>query len=85
MKIKLNSDDKLCLNTMIEIPSMMIVVRAIFMKIFPQVFLDECLYNFYFILKKNLYYDRIDISEEININKTRAQVCCLSILVFLKL
>ena len=29
MKIKFNSDDKLPLNKMIEIPSMIIVVRAI--------------------------------------------------------
>ena len=33
MKIKFNSDGKLSLNKMIEIPSMIIVVRAVFMKI----------------------------------------------------
>ena len=33
MKIKLNMDDELPLNKMIEIPNMIIVVRAIFMKI----------------------------------------------------
>ena len=33
MKIKLNSDDELPLNKTIEIPSMIIVVRAVFMKI----------------------------------------------------
>ena len=33
MKIKFNSDDKLPLNKMIEILSMIIVVRAVFMKI----------------------------------------------------
>ena len=31
MKIKLNSDDKLPVNKTIEIPSMTIVVRAIFL------------------------------------------------------
>ena len=32
MKIKFNSDDKLPLNKTIEIPSMLIVVRAIFLE-----------------------------------------------------
>ena len=48
IKIKFNSDDKLSLNKMIEIPSMIIVVRASFLennKFYPQVFLDECLYK----------------------------------------
>ena len=41
LKIKLNSDDELLLNKMIEIPSMIIVVRAVFHennKYYPQVF-----------------------------------------------
>ena len=41
MKIKFNLDDKLPLNKMIEIPSMVIVVRAVFQennKYYPQVF-----------------------------------------------
>ena len=48
MKIKFNSDEKLPLNKMIEIPTMAIVVRAIFYDnntFFPQVFLDESLYK----------------------------------------
>ena len=48
IKIKFNSDDKLPLNKMIEIPSMMIVVKVVFYgnnKYYPQVFLDECLYK----------------------------------------
>ena len=48
MKIKFNSDDELPLNETIDIPSMIIVVRAIFLennKYYPQVFLDECLYK----------------------------------------
>ena len=48
MKIKYNSDDELTLNKTIEIPSMIIVVRAVFHennKYLPQVFLDECLYK----------------------------------------
>ena len=46
MKIIFNSDDELPLNKTIEIPSMMIVVIAIFLendKYYLQVFLDECL------------------------------------------
>ena len=48
MKIKLNTDYKLPLNKTIEIPTMLIVVRASFLesnKYYPQVFLDECLYK----------------------------------------
>ena len=49
IKIKFNSDGELPLNKMIEIPSMIIVVRAVFHendKCYPQVFSDECLYKF---------------------------------------
>ena len=48
MKIKFNSDDELSLNKMIDIPSMIIAVRAAFYKntkYYPQVFLDERLYK----------------------------------------
>ena len=48
MTIKFNLDDELPLNKMIEIPSMIIVVRTVFYqknKYYPQVFLDECLYQ----------------------------------------
>ena len=44
MKIKFSSDDELPLNKTIEIPSMIMVVRAIFLennKYYPQVFLNE--------------------------------------------
>ena len=48
MKIKFNSDNELPLSKTIEIPSMIIFVRAVFHennKYYPQVFLDECLYE----------------------------------------
>ena len=47
MKIKFNSDDELPLNKTIEIPSMIIVVRAICLENnkYPQVFLGEGLYK----------------------------------------
>ena len=48
MKTKLNSGGELPINKTIEISSMIIVGRAIFLennKYHPQVFLDECLYK----------------------------------------
>ena len=48
MKIKINSDDELPLNRTIEIPSMTIVLRAIFLgnnKYYPEVFLADCLFK----------------------------------------
>ena len=47
-KITINSDYELPLNKTIEIPRIIIVVRAIALennKYYPQVFLDECLYK----------------------------------------
>ena len=48
MKIKFSSDDELLLNKTKEILSMIIVIRTVFHennKYYPQVFLDECLYE----------------------------------------
>ena len=48
IKIKFNLDEVLPLNKTIEIPAMIIVVRAVFYennKYYPKVFLDECLCN----------------------------------------
>ena len=48
MKMKFHLDNELTLNKTIEIPNMIIVVRAAFHennKYYPQVFLDECLYK----------------------------------------
>ena len=48
IKIKFNSDDELPQNKAIEIPSMTIIVRVIFLeneKYYQQVFLDEFLYK----------------------------------------
>ena len=65
MKIKFNSDYELPLNKTMEIPTMTIVVRAIFYennKYYPQVFLDECLYKLKEIDIKNrtcYYFDYI--------------------------
>ena len=46
MKIEFDSDKNILLNKMMEIPTVTIVVRAVFHendKYYPQVFLDECL------------------------------------------
>ena len=48
MKIKFNADDELPLNKTIEISTIAIVLRAIFLennKYYSQDFLDECVYN----------------------------------------
>ena len=48
MKIKFNPDEKFPVNIMIEIPILIILVRAMFYdnnKYYPQVFLDDSLYK----------------------------------------
>ena len=48
MKIKFNSDDNLSLNKQLKFPRVKIIVRRVFEedgKYYPQVFLDECLYE----------------------------------------
>ena len=48
MKIKFSLDEELLVNKMLEIFSMVIVARAAFRennKYYPQVLLDECLYE----------------------------------------
>ena len=67
MKIKLNSDDNLSLKAF-EFYNMIIVVRSVFHEgnnYYPQAFLGECLYKL-----KMLEYDKTDVPEGINVNKT---------------
>ena len=47
MKIKFNSDDNLPLNKILKLHNLAVVVRSFFEdgKFYPQVFLDECLYE----------------------------------------
>ena len=48
MKIKFNSDDNLPLNKMLKLHMLTVIVRSVFEedgKYYPQVFLDECLYE----------------------------------------
>ena len=54
---------------------MAIVVRAVFHEVnnyYPQVFLDECLYKLLM-----LEYNRIGVSEEIDVNKTAGLLACV--------
>ena len=74
MKIKLNSDVNLPLNKTLKLHNMTMIIRSVFekdSKLYQQVFLDECLYELYI-----LEYDRTDISEGIDVNKTNASKEC---------
>ena len=75
MKINFDSHNELPLNKTIKIAVMVIVIRAIFYennKYCPQVVLDECLYK----IQKLLYYDRIEVSEGIDVNKISTSKEC---------
>ena len=75
MKIKFNSDRDLTLNKTLELPNMIIVVRSVFYegnKCYPQVFLEVCLYKLWM-----LEYDRIEILEGIDVNKTNGSRECI--------
>ena len=70
MKIKFNSDDGLPLNKPLKFHNMTITIISGFeedSKLYPQVFLDDTLYELN--LPKILEYNRIDISEGIDVNK----------------
>ena len=48
MKIKFNSNDNLPLNEILKLHMLTIIVRSVFeedSKYYPQIFLDECLYE----------------------------------------
>ena len=48
MKIKFNSDNDLPLNKILKLHNLMIIVRSVFEEdgiYYPQIFLDECLYE----------------------------------------
>ena len=70
MKIKFNRDYKLSLNKPLKLQLLTIIVRCVFEehgKFYWQLFLDYCLYEVWM-----LEYNRIDISEGIDVNKTSA-------------
>ena len=72
MKIKFNSDDNLPLNKTLKFHNMTITIISVFEengKLYPQVFLDDTLYEL-----NLLEYDRIDISEGIDVIKGNSPV-----------
>ena len=74
MKIKFNRDYKLSLNKPLKLQLLTIIVRCFFEedgKFYWQLFLDYCLYEVWM-----LEYNRIDISEGIDVNKTSASKEC---------
>ena len=79
LKIKFRSDDDLPLNRSLEFCIMTTTIRHVFEKdgkLYPQVFLDDTLYELN--IKKMIEYERIDISNGIDISKTnRSKECML--------
>ena len=72
MKINFNSDDYLPLNKLLELHNMTITIISVFQengKLYPQVFLDDTLYEL-----NLLAYDRIGISEGIDVIKDNSPV-----------
>ena len=68
MKIKFNSDDDLALNKPLKFHLMTITIRSVFEEdsnFYPQLFLDDTFYEL-----NMLEYEKIDISEGIDVNKT---------------
>ena len=58
MEIKLNSDDELPLNKTIEIPSTIIVVRAIYVCIYIYIYIYIFTYTYIYIYAKRLNIER---------------------------
>ena len=74
MKIKLNSNDDLPLKKMLELRNIVVAFRHVFHKYNKyqlQGFLDECLHKL-----QMLEYNRIDVSEGIDVNKTSVSEEC---------
>ena len=74
MKIKFNSDDDLALNKPLKFHLMTITIRSVFEEdsnFYPQLFLDDTFYEL-----NMLEYEKIDISEGIDVNKTNLSKEC---------
>ena len=88
MKTKFNSDGDLPLNKPSKFHNMTITIRSAFEedgKLYPQVFLDDTLYELDIRVWKTLVAkprvkmlecDRINISEDIDVNKTNLSKEC---------
>ena len=73
MEIKFNSGEELPLNKMIKIHNATIVFRSVFHennKCHPRSFFFRWTLKWIINNKKILYYDRIDVFEGIDVNKT---------------
>ena len=84
MKIKFGTDDDLPLNKLLKFPTMTIVLRSVFEddgKCYPQTFLDEFLHE----LQKIIRYEKIDVSEGIDMNKVHQKNVCFVIIGILKM
>ena len=69
MKIKFDSDNSIPLNKILKFRILTIIMGNVFEKddkYYPQIFLDDCLYEI-----QMLEYDRIDISEGADVNKSK--------------
>ena len=48
VKIEVNTDDNVPLNKTLKFPSLTVIIRCVFQngkKLYPQIYLDECLYE----------------------------------------
>ena len=64
-----NTDDDAPLNKSLKFPILVIIIGCVLKEgetLYPQIYLDDCLYESVYMLE----YNRIDISEGIDINKT---------------
>ena len=71
-----NTDDDVPLNKPLKFPTLTVIIRCVFQKgkeLDPSVYLDECLYKSLYMLK----YNRIDISEAIEINNINNSKECM--------
>ena len=78
VKIKFNSNHDLPLKKSLKFHLMNITIRSVFEedgKLYPQVFLDDTLYEL--SIWKMLEYERIDISDGIDINKINQSKECM--------
>ena len=74
-RIRINTDDDLPLNKQLKFSKLIINIRCVLQKnekLYPQIYLDESLYE----LVQMLIYNGIDISEVINIKKTNTSKEC---------
>ena len=73
IKIKFNTDDNLTLNKQLKLHILTLIIRSVFEEdgnLYRQDFLDDALYEL-------LQYEKIDVSERIDTNKTSGSKECM--------